>query len=82
MTFDPKISLKFVIKFDQDISFKLQRTQNIPQRTAINPESPWKLQQIQDAANHLHEAIHYIADADDIFHFRYSDAKSQTINYI
>lgn len=56
-----------------DISFDIQRTQNVTQRTTINPESPWKLQQIQDAANHLHEAIRHIDDVDSAYHFKSSD---------
>lgn len=54
----------------QDISFKVQRAQNISQRAVINPESPWKLQQIQDAANHLQQAIHHIDDVDSAYHFK------------
>lgn len=53
----------------QDISFK--RAPAVSQRTAINPESPWKLQQVQDAANHLQEAIHHIDDVDSTYHFKY-----------
>lgn len=53
----------------QDISFK--RAPNMSQRTAINPESPWKLQQIQDAANHLQSAISHIDDVDSAYHFKY-----------
>lgn len=60
----------FLIASIQDISFKVQRAQNIIQRTAITPESPWKLQQIQDAANHLQQAIHHIDDVDSTYQFK------------
>ncbi|XP_055323435.1 protein rogdi-like isoform X1 [Sitodiplosis mosellana] len=63
-----------------DISFK--RTPNVSQRTAINPESPWKLQQIQDAANHLQEAIHHIDDVDSAYHFKSSDEVLHIISNI
>lgn len=56
--------------FVQDITFKVLKTPNVAQRTAINPESPWKLQQIQDAANHLQQAIHHIDDIDSSYHFK------------
>lgn len=55
----------------QDISFKVQRAQNIIQRTSISQDSPWKLQQVQDAANHLQQAIHHIDDVDSSYHFRW-----------
>lgn len=54
----------------QDISFKVQRAQNVIQRTSINQESPWKLQQVQDAANHLQQAIHHIDNVDSSYHFK------------
>lgn len=52
------------------------------QRTAINPDSPWKLQQIQDAANHLQQAIHHIDDVDSSYHFRSSDEVLHIISNI
>lgn len=59
------------IHFDlQDISFKVQRAQNSVQRTSINQDSPWKLQQVQDAANHLQQAIHHIDNVDSSYHFK------------
>lgn len=64
------MSRVFSFYFVQDICFDVQRTQNVTQRTTINPESPWKLQQIQDAANHLQEAIHHIDDVDSAYHFK------------
>lgn len=40
----------------QDISFKVQRqNQNQIQRTSITQDNVWKIQQIQDAANHLQQ---------------------------
>ena len=55
----------------QDISFKIQRAQSAVQRTTINQDSPWKLQQVQDAANHLQEAIHHIDNVDSSYNFKY-----------
>lgn len=55
---------------EQDISFKVQRAQNVIQRTSINQDSPWKLQQVQDAANHLQQAIHHIDNVDSSYHFK------------
>uniref|UniRef100_T1GMS1 Protein rogdi n=1 Tax=Megaselia scalaris TaxID=36166 RepID=T1GMS1_MEGSC len=43
------------------------------QRTSITNDSPWKLQQVQDAANHLQQAINHIDDVDDSYHFKTSD---------
>ncbi|KAL5293012.1 ROGDI family protein [Megaselia abdita] len=56
-----------------DISFKLQKSPNQMQRTSITNDSPWKLQQVQDAANHLQQAINHIDDVDDSYHFKTSD---------
>lgn len=56
----------------QDISFKVQGAHNMSQRTAIHPESPWKLQQVQDAANHLQRAIYHIDDVDSAYRFKYA----------
>lgn len=53
-----------------DICYKLQRFQNQVQRVSINPESPWKLQQVQDAANHLQQAIHHIDNVDSSYNFK------------
>ncbi|XP_055703108.1 protein rogdi isoform X1 [Phlebotomus papatasi] len=58
-----------------DISFKVQRQQQSHQnqRTSINQDSPWKLQQVQDAANHLQQAINHIDNVDDSYTFKTSD---------
>lgn len=55
-----------------DITFKVQRHQHQHQvqRTYINQESPWKLPQVQDAANHLYQAIHHIENVDDAYNFK------------
>lgn len=42
-------------------------------RTAIHYEHPWKLQQIQDAANHLQQAIAHIDNVDPQYCFKTSD---------
>lgn len=55
----------------QDISFKVLRQMHTICRTSINQDGPWKLQQIQDAANHLQQAIGYIDNVDKHYVFRY-----------
>nr|XP_050858468.1 protein rogdi isoform X4 [Vespula vulgaris] len=42
-------------------------------RTSIVNEHPWKLQQIQDAANHLQQAIAHIDNVDRHYLFKTSD---------
>lgn len=42
-------------------------------RTAIHSDCPWKLQQVQDAANHLQQAIYHIDDVGKEYRFRSSD---------
>lgn len=42
-------------------------------RTSIQSEHPWKLQQIQDAANHLQQAIAHIDNVDRHYPFKTSD---------
>lgn len=54
----------------QDISFKLKRSSSQVQRTAITSDAPWKLQQVQDAANHLQQAINHIDNVDENYKFR------------
>uniref|UniRef100_A0A0K8TM40 Protein rogdi n=1 Tax=Tabanus bromius TaxID=304241 RepID=A0A0K8TM40_TABBR len=56
-----------------DISFKLQKAPHQIQRTSITPDFPWKLQQVQDAANHLQIAINHIDNVDSSYHFKSSD---------
>ncbi|CAO1309018.1 unnamed protein product [Diamesa hyperborea] len=59
-----------------DINFKVQRTstqQNVIQRTSISQDSPWKIQQVQDAANHLQQAINHIDNVDGSYNFKSSD---------
>ncbi|GBP24488.1 Protein rogdi [Eumeta japonica] len=56
-----------------DISFKVLRQMHTICRTSINQDGPWKLQQIQDAANHLQQAIGYIDNVDKHYIFRSSD---------
>jgi len=52
-----------------DINFKVHRHSAQVQRTTIVEESPWKLQQIQDAANFLQIAIRSIDDVDSSSEF-------------
>lgn len=51
----------------------MQRQQSQVQRTTVTQESPWKLQQVQDAANHLQAAIYHIDDVDSTYQFKSSD---------
>ncbi|XP_025832086.1 protein rogdi [Agrilus planipennis] len=75
----PPDQLKCVITLTGDsithaeISFKVQRSQSNVVRTKIQNEYPWKLQQIQDAANHLQQAIYHIDDVGKSYRFKSSD---------
>lgn len=65
-----------------DISFKLARPPHQQQKTCINQDSPWKLQQVQDAANHLQQAINHIDDVDATYHFKTSDEVMNVVGNI
>lgn len=74
------MTLYFVMQFRfvyivimQDISFKVQRQQNVIQRTSITQDFPWKIQQVQDAANHLQQAINHIDNVDSNYSFKSSE---------
>ncbi|XP_058459834.1 protein rogdi isoform X2 [Malaya genurostris] len=56
-----------------DINFKVQRQQQQTQRTSITQDYPWKIQQVQDAANHLQQAINHIDNVDSSYNFKTSD---------
>ncbi|XP_021696550.1 protein rogdi isoform X1 [Aedes aegypti] len=56
-----------------DINFKVQRQQQQTQRTTITQDYPWKIQQVQDAANHLQQAINHIDNVDSSYNFKTSD---------
>ncbi|XP_019878826.1 protein rogdi [Aethina tumida] len=57
-----------------DINFKVTRQTNTTiVRTSIQSEYPWKLQQVQDAANHLQQAIYHIDDVGKNYKFKSSD---------
>ncbi|XP_055536885.1 protein rogdi isoform X3 [Wyeomyia smithii] len=56
-----------------DIKFKVQRQQQQTQRTTITQDYPWKIQQVQDAANHLQQAINHIDNVDSSYNFKTSD---------
>jgi protein rogdi len=43
------------------------------QRTSITQDFPWKIQQVQDAANHLQQAINHIDNVDANYHFKSSE---------
>lgn len=55
------------------MNFKVQRQQNVNMRTSIQNDHPWKLQQIQDSANHLQQAIAHIDNVDRHYSFKTSD---------
>ncbi|XP_060528270.1 protein rogdi [Cylas formicarius] len=57
-----------------DINFKVSRQNSgTIVRTSIQSEYPWKLQQVQDAANHLQQAIYHIDDVGKNYKFKSSD---------
>ncbi|KAL3857694.1 hypothetical protein ACJMK2_012347 [Sinanodonta woodiana] len=56
---------------DADISFKHKKGKDDHLfKTAIHPETQWKLQQIQDAGNHLHSAISALNKIDTTHQFK------------
>lgn len=61
-----------LLKF-QEITMKIQRQQNVIYRTSIQADSPWKLQQVQDAGNHLQHALQHIESVDPDYSFRSSE---------
>lgn len=56
-----------------EIQLKSQRQQNVVYRTSVTVDCPWKLQQVQDTANHLQQAIQVIENLDADYTFRSSD---------
>ncbi|XP_037938033.1 protein rogdi-like isoform X1 [Teleopsis dalmanni] len=63
-----------------DISFKLKRASSQVQRTSICPDQPWKLQQVQDAANHLQQAINHIDNVDENYIFKSCEEVLQIVS--
>lgn len=55
----------------QDMTFKVQRQQHVTYRVSIQNDNPWKLHQVQDAGNHLQQAILHIDNIDKDYSFRY-----------
>ncbi|XP_063228496.1 protein rogdi isoform X2 [Bacillus rossius redtenbacheri] len=53
-----------------EINVKVQRQQMVLYRTTILSENPWKLQQIQDAVNHLQQAIRFVESIDKDYTFK------------
>lgn len=56
-----------------EISFKIQRHQNVTYRTTITHDNPWKLQQVQDARNHLQQALRHVNNIDKGYTFTSSE---------
>ncbi|KAK6625136.1 hypothetical protein RUM43_005427 [Polyplax serrata] len=56
-----------------ELSFKIQRHQNVTYKTTITHDNPWKLQQIQDAANHLQQALRLVNSVEKDYNFTSSD---------
>ncbi|XP_066146211.1 protein rogdi [Euwallacea fornicatus] len=58
-----------------DINFKVSRQSSAAAvvKSSIQNEYPWKLQQVQDAANHLQQAIYHIDDVGKNYKFKSSD---------
>ncbi|XP_067638666.1 protein rogdi-like isoform X2 [Eurosta solidaginis] len=62
-----------------DISYKLKRSSSQVQRTSITSDAPWKLQQVQDAANHLQQAINHIDNVGGDYVFKSREEVLQII---
>lgn len=69
--FKINLSISINLHILKDISYKLKRASSQVQRTSITPDAPWKLQQVQDAANHLQQAINHIDNVDGNYAFKY-----------
>lgn len=66
-----KIIKQYSFFFFKDINFKVTRQTNTTMvHTTIHNEYPWKLQQVQDAANHLQQAIYHIDDVGKHYKFK------------
>lgn len=56
----------------QDINFKITRQNSATiVKTSIQNHYPWKLQQVQDASNHLQQALYHIDDVGKNYKFKY-----------
>jgi len=51
---------------EAELSLRLHKPQAVAFRSNIYPDVPWKVQQIQDAGNHLTEALHLIENRDSL----------------
>ncbi|XP_022193711.2 protein rogdi isoform X1 [Nilaparvata lugens] len=56
-----------------DMNFKVQRQQNVQYKVQIQNDHPWKLHQVQDAGNHLQQAISHIDNIDRDYSFKTSE---------
>ncbi|XP_030759178.1 protein rogdi [Sitophilus oryzae] len=57
-----------------DINFKITRQNSATLvKTSIQNHCPWKLQQVQDASNHLQQALYHIDDVGKNYKFKSSD---------
>ena len=56
-----------------DINLKLPRggSKDLYHNTSVREDAPWRLQQVQDAGNHLQMAITQLAAVDKDYAFRY-----------
>uniref|UniRef100_T1HP31 Uncharacterized protein n=1 Tax=Rhodnius prolixus TaxID=13249 RepID=T1HP31_RHOPR len=62
------VSISFMI-----FQFINYRQQTVNYRTSIQSENPWRLHQVQDAVNHLHQALITIENIDKDYIFRSSE---------
>lgn len=53
-----------------DINLKIHKHTNPVHRTIVQNECPWKMQQIQDAGNHLHQAYEHIRSVQRDYQFK------------
>lgn len=52
-----------------DINLKIHKHTNQVHRTIVQNEYPWKLQQIQDAGNHVHQAYQHLFNVEKDYQF-------------
>lgn len=70
-----------------EISFKpLKHIHGVPHNSllkiSIHPENPWKLQQVQDAANYLQQALDFLDDVDRNYNFKSANEVLHVLNNV
>ncbi|CAG0898568.1 unnamed protein product [Darwinula stevensoni] len=65
-----------------DISLRIHRHSLPVIHTQVTPEAPWKLQQVQDAGNHLQMAMQRLSDVDKEYRFQTGEEVSRMFSSV